>query len=127
MGATSQRIDKWLWHARIFKTRSKAAQFSGNGKIRIAGSRITKPSHGVAPGDILTFSLRHQVVILEIRALAVRRGPYSQAQLLYDDLSPPAPATPPKMALSNTRPPGAGRPTKRDRRALDALLGRDGY
>ncbi|MHA1523623.1 MAG: RNA-binding S4 domain-containing protein [Alphaproteobacteria bacterium] len=125
MGATSQRIDKWLWHARIFKTRSKAAQFSSTGKIRIGGCRITKPSHSVAPGNILTFSLRHQIIILEIKALAARRGSYPQAQLLYEDLSPPAPAQQPKAARTSTREPGAGRPTKRDRRALDALFGRD--
>lgn len=122
--AAGQRIDKWLWHARIFKTRSKAARFASAGKIRINSARVCKPSHLVAPGDTLTYSLHQHLWILKIRDLAARRGSYPQAVLLYEDLSPPQEPRHTPTAGVSTRPAGAGRPTKRDRRALDALFGR---
>lgn len=119
-GGAALRIDKWLWHARFLKTRSLAAkQVSGSG-VRINGTRTVKPAANVRPGDVLTFALGHHVRVIEVAALGARRGPAPEAQVLYKDLAPPPPRDaddPP--AAAPTRDPGAGRPTKRDRRAID--------
>ncbi|UWQ23042.1 RNA-binding S4 domain-containing protein [Jannaschia sp. W003] len=102
------RVDKWLWHARFFKTRSLAARMVGEGGVRVNGARIEKSSHAVGPGDTLTFSQGRQVRVVEVAALGTRRGPAEEAQALFVDHSP-APV------------PRAGpRPTGRERRRLDA-------
>lgn len=124
--APSQRIDKWLWCIRFFKTRSLASKFVSGSAIRITRDEITqrieKPSALVRPGDRLAFSLGERVRIIEICALAVRRGPAKEAVTLYNDLSPPAPQKEEIIRQSSfTRDKGAGRPTKKDRRSLDAL------
>lgn len=116
------RLDKWLWFARFFKTRSLASKMCKAHKIRIDGQLISKASIAVRAGNILTFSRADQVVIIKIRAIGERRGPYSEACELYEDLSPPAePKNRPFKGQVLTRDPGAGRPTKKDRRALSKL------
>lgn len=125
----SQRIDKWLWCARIFKTRSLASKFVADGNVRITRIqnndettvRAEKPSTLVRDGDTLVFTRGEQLRILVIQACAKRRGPASEAQSLYDDQSPPPPTKEEKKALPFSRERGAGRPTKKDRRALSAL------
>ncbi|WP_404818320.1 RNA-binding S4 domain-containing protein [Ruegeria aquimaris] len=92
---SKMRIDKWLWHARFFKTRGLAAEAAGNGRTRVNGSRISKPAHAVAPGDVLTFVQAGNVRLIRVEALGTRRGPASEAQTLYRDLdenrdTPPA-------------------------------------
>ena len=116
------RIDKWLWHARFFKSRTLAAKSVGSGQVRVNRRIVTKPNHAVQPGDVLTFSLGPHIRVIEISALGERRGPASEAQRLYTDLDPPRRRDPSaENAAAGAREPGSGRPTKRDRRALDRL------
>jgi len=119
----SLRIDKWLWYARFFKTRSLAAKVVQAG-IRVNQSRIAKAHYAVKPGDVLTFEKTGDMRIIKVEALAERRGSFPEAQLLYTDLAPPAPREPrPKGPQFELREEGAGRPTKRDRRKTEELKG----
>lgn len=127
MAATSQariRVDKWLWHARFFKSRTLAAKLAGSGKLRINREVVRKPRTVVKTGDVLTFPKGSDIRVIEILALGERRGPASEAQDLYTDLSPPQ--RQPKESSVAERPRGAGRPTKSDRRALDRFRERAG-
>ncbi len=111
------RIDKWLWQARFFKTRSLAAKVVTGG-LRVNGQPIAKPAFSVGAGDVLTFAQARDVRVIRVLELGTRRGPASEAQALYEDLDPPKP----KPAASDPATPRydrGGRPTKRDRRALD--------
>lgn len=120
------RIDKWLWQARFFKTRTRAAEVVAAGHCRVNRQPVRKASHSVGPGDVLTFPQGPHIRVIEIVALANRRGPATEAQALYRDLAPPQPKPkterPPKIAL---RDDGAGRPTKKERRETDRLRGRE--
>ena len=120
------RIDKWLWHARFFKSRTLAAKFVSAGHLRIDGDTVSKAHFMVRPGHVLTFPLGQHIRIIRVEAIGERRGPAAEAQLLYFDLDPPElrkarqeesvirPAVP-------EREPGAGRPTKKERRAIDRI------
>ncbi|MCW8842981.1 MAG: RNA-binding S4 domain-containing protein [Rhodobacteraceae bacterium] len=109
-----QRLDKWLWQARFFKTRTLAAKVVTGGHVRVNAAKTSKASHAVGPDDVLTFAQGRAIRVVRIIGLGERRGPAKEAQALYEDLSevkdnvPPAP-----------RYEGQGRPTKRDRRKLD--------
>ena len=122
---SSQRLDQWLWHARLFKTRSLATKFIADGKIRVTRSgetmRVQKPRFAAAPGDVLSYSRSDRLRIIVIDALATRRGPAPEAQTLYTDQSPPPEKKPDIEAAPFQRDKGLGRPTKKDRRALEAL------
>lgn len=122
--APALRLDKWLWFARLFKSRTLAAQFCNDAKIRIGGQIVTKAHHAVRPGDVLTFALADRVRVIKVKALGVRRGPAAEARELYEDLSPAAPARS-RMPLVAQRDRGAGRPTKQERRAIAKLTGRE--
>jgi ribosome-associated heat shock protein Hsp15 len=87
-GADRLRIDKWLWHARFFKTRSLAADIVSRGRLRRNGARITKPGTAIMPGDTLTFPQGAQIRVVRIVAIGARRGPAAEAQALYHDLAP---------------------------------------
>ncbi|MEM9779222.1 MAG: RNA-binding S4 domain-containing protein [Pseudomonadota bacterium] len=113
----SLRLDKWLWQARFFKTRSLAAKVVQSGAVRINGTRASKPAAAVRPGDVLTFAQAKQIRVVEIAALGTRRGPAPEAQTLYVDQSPPQVPKP----MTGAAPDSAGRPTKKDRRALNDL------
>lgn len=116
------RADKWLWFARFFKTRSLAAKLCNGGGLRISGTVAAKASAAVKPGDVLTFAQGRHIRVIKVRALGTRRGPAPEAQALYEDLSPPVK----EEAIGDPyRPPGAGRPTKRERRELDRLQGEE--
>lgn len=117
-GAGRLRADKWLWFARFFKTRSLAAKLCNGGVVRCSGTVVTKAHFPVKPGDVLTFPQGRHIRVVKVKALGARRGPAEEARTLYEDLSPPAPET--AMDIPG-RPPGLGRPTKRDRRALEKL------
>ena len=83
-----QRLDKWLWAARFFKTRGRAAALCAEGKIRMSGRVISKAHVTVRVGDVLTFPLGRYIRVVKVRALAQRRGPAPEARALYDDLNP---------------------------------------
>lgn len=84
------RLDKWLWQARLFRTRSLAARQVAEGRVRVNGARVTKPAAAVAPGDTLTVARAGQVLVLRVLALGERRGPPVEAQRLYADVTPGA-------------------------------------
>ena len=79
-----QRLDKWLWCARFARSREAAASLVAAGHVRINGQKTVKPGHAVKPGDVLTVVLARQVLVLQVRGLAERRGPAASARLLYD-------------------------------------------
>ncbi|MGO9135371.1 MAG: RNA-binding S4 domain-containing protein [Methylovirgula sp.] len=83
-----QRLDKWLWFARVVKTRSLAAKLVQDGHVRVNGQRVEVPAKGVGPGDVLTIGLESRVAVLRILGTGTRRGPFSEASHLYEDLSP---------------------------------------
>ena len=120
--AQSVRVDKWLWAARVFKTRSLAAHACDGGKVDV-NEQAVKPAKALRPGDLIRVTLPHgRRRVLKVSALDDRRGPPAVARTLYEDLTPPEPPrqrwAPPPLRL-----PGAGRPTKRERRQLDQLRG----
>ena len=84
MSEVRLRIDKWLWCARFYRTREMAAAACEKGILRINGFRVEKAGREVKPGDVLTVPLRGQVVAVRVLAGAKRRGPASEAQLLYE-------------------------------------------
>lgn len=81
-----QRLDKWLWHARVVKARSSAATLVEAGHVRINGVREKAPGHSVKIGDILTIALDRGVRILKVAAFSERRGDATSARVLYEDL-----------------------------------------
>jgi ribosome-associated heat shock protein Hsp15 len=93
--------------------------------VRVNRDKIASASKSVKPGDVLTIALERRVLVLKVQALGSRRGPYEEARTLYEDLSPPPPREAPPPPPPGMREAGAGRPTKRDRRKLDALRGDD--
>jgi len=113
--AQKLRVDKWLWHARFFKTRSLAAKVVSGGKLRVNGQPVSKPAYAISIEDVLTFPQAKDVRVIKVLALGERRGPAPEAQALYDDLAPPQPR---ESAPQAPRFEGKGRPTKKDRRAL---------
>ncbi len=82
-----QRLDKWLWFARILKSRTLAARLVGEGHVRINGHKTDQPAKIISPGDVLTIALERQVLVLKVLDPGTRRGPYVEAQLLYEDLT----------------------------------------
>ena len=83
-----QRLDKFLWHARVVKARSSAAELVESGYVRINGVRETSPGHAVKAGDVLTIALDRSVRVLKVIAFSQRRGDASAARVLYEDLQP---------------------------------------
>ena len=116
--AEKLRVDKWLWHARFFKTRSLAAARVKTGAVRINGNLTHKPSSNVSAGDVLTFAQGDHIRVIQVDALGERRGPAPEAQALYTDLSPPEPKAK-NIQPVNPGFDGKGRPSKKDRRTLD--------
>jgi ribosome-associated heat shock protein Hsp15 len=114
------RIDKWLWAARFFKSRTLAAAACTGGKVDI-NEQAAKPSRSVRPGDLLHITLPRAKKIVRVRTLAERRGSAALAVQLYDDLSPPPPPKEARVPPPVYRPRGLGRPTKRERRLIDRI------
>jgi ribosome-associated heat shock protein Hsp15 len=85
---SGQRIDKWLWCARFFKTRALATKACHEGRIRVSGQVLTKAHYAIKLGDVLTFPLGPNIRVVRIVAFADRRGPASEARGLYEDLTP---------------------------------------
>lgn len=121
-----QRIDKWLWHARVVRTRSAAAALVDGGLVRVNNERVTQPSRPVRPSDVITVALDRSVRILKVTGYAERRGSATDARGLFEDLTP-LPAPPAKDVPSGARDDGTGRPTKRERREIDRLRGREEF
>ena len=87
-----QRLDKWLWFARVVKTRALAAKLVTAGHVRLNGTRAAGPDKPVRPGAVLTIALERQVRVLRVVAPGERRGPYEEARRLYEDLTAPSDA-----------------------------------
>jgi ribosome-associated heat shock protein Hsp15 len=81
-----QRLDKWLWHARVVKARTSAAALVESGHVRINGAKEKSPGHGVKVGDVLTVALDRTVRVMKVTAFAERRGDATAAKALYADL-----------------------------------------
>ncbi len=124
----TQRLDKWLWFARVVKTRTQAAALVTDGSVRINTVKTDRPAQPVRAGDVLTIALRGRVRVLEVVLPGDKRGGAPEAALLFKDRSPP----PPPRSIDEhpdgglgVRDVGSGRPTKRDRRLLDRLRNDD--
>ncbi len=105
------RADKWLFHARFFKTRALAAKMISGGHFRVNSRKTQKPAQSIRAGDTLTFIQARNVRVVAVTALSTRRGPAPEAQALYDDQSPPRP----EMQSAPGHDKG-GRPSRKDRR-----------
>jgi len=113
------RLDKWLWAARFFKSRSQATAACDGGKIDV-NEQAAKPARTVRVGDLIHVTQRDGRRVARVLALSERRGSGAEAALLYEDLTPPRPRET-RLRPPLYRTPGSGRPTKRDRRLLDRL------
>lgn len=120
-----QRIDKWLFFARIAKSRTLAGKFAAGGQIRINREKIDQPSVLVKEGDVLTITLERRILVIRVLGCGHRRGPAPEAQLLYEDITPKPSAKLEPVAAPPQRAPGSGRPTKRDRRKIDQFRNPD--
>jgi len=112
------RLDKWLWQARFFKSRSIAASVVSGGKVRVDSQPVSKPARAVGPGDVLTFVQANDTKVVRIVACGERRGPAPEAQALYEDLTPAPKERPSAAKGANPRYEKGGRPTKKDRRDM---------
>jgi ribosome-associated heat shock protein Hsp15 len=121
----TQRLDKWLWFARVTKSRSLAAQLIQDGKVRVNRTKVTKPSQIVRSGDVLTIAVRGSVEVLKVLAPGVRRGPPPEARQLYQVVSSASGGLSPRAA-ADAGVQGANRPTKRERRLAERLAKQDG-
>ena len=82
-----QRLDKWLWHARVVKARTSAAELVESGHVRVNGVRETSPGHAIKTGDVLTIALDRAVRVMKVIAFNERRGDASSARVLYEELN----------------------------------------
>src|SRR5262249_32846883 len=113
-----------MWHARVVRTRSAASSLVDAGLVRINGVRCDASSRPVRPDDVITVALDSHVRILKVLGYAERRGSSDVARTLFEDLTPP-PQPKPEVPAAGARDDGSGRPTKRERRQIDRLHGRD--
>lgn len=123
MSEGRQRIDKWLWHARVVRTRTAAAALVEQGLVRLNGARVSASSQAVKAGDVVTVALDRTIRVMKVTGFAERRGDAAAARLLSEDLTPISPPGT-QAPASPERDAGSGRPTKQERRAIDRLLGR---
>ncbi|WEK04650.1 MAG: RNA-binding S4 domain-containing protein [Candidatus Devosia phytovorans] len=123
-----ERLDKFLFFSRALKSRTLAQKFIESGAVRVNSERTDRSDQKVGAGDVLTMTLHNRITVWRILDCGVRRGPAPEAQGLYQDLSPPPlpkPELSPYDAAIAQRGEGAGRPTKKERRDTDRLLGGD--
>ena len=113
------RIDKWLWRARFFKSRTLAAQAVNKRKVRVNRQIVDKSHTTIKLGDVITFVLGQNVLVVEVLELGVRRGPATEARSLYRNLDLTTKNFP--SVSIGAREKGRGRPTKSERRAVDRL------
>jgi ribosome-associated heat shock protein Hsp15 len=81
------RLDKWLFHARFYRTRPLAQAAASAGRVRLNGAKVDKPGHAIKPGDVITLGRGAEIMAVRVLALAERRGPASDAQNLYEILT----------------------------------------
>ena len=124
--AERQRLDKWLWFARVVKTRTLAAKLVNEGAVRINQVKADAAAKMVKPGDVLTIALERDVRVLKVLAPGASRRPFEEARLLYEDLTPPPPPKEARPVPQALREPGSGRPTGRERRVMDRYLEGEG-
>jgi len=123
-GARKERLDKFLFFSRAVKSRTLAQKIIETGVIRVNSERVTAADRKVGAGDVLTMQLHGRIIVWRILDAGTRRGPASEAQALYEDISPPAPPKSERSSFAAAvaiRAPGAGRPTKKERRDIDSL------
>ena len=120
------RLDIYLYYIRIFKSRSLATKFVSNNRLRISGQVTQKPHKMISIGDVLTMTINDNVMILKVLDIPYRRGPYSESLNFYEDITP-IESIPKKETLKPDVKflERVGRPTKRQRRQIDRLMGRD--
>lgn len=121
-----ERLDKFLFFSRAIKSRTLAQKVIETGTVRVNSERTVRSDHKVGAGDVLTMALHDRIVVWRIIDCGTRRGPASEAQGLYEDLSPaplPREVLSPYDATIAQRGEGAGRPTKKERRDTDRLRG----
>ena len=121
--AERQRLDKWLWFARVVKTRTLAAKLVSEGAVRVNQVKADAASKTVKPGDVLTIALERDVRVLKVLGPGASRRPYEEARQLYEDLTPAPPPEEERPLPQAQREPGSGRPTGRERRVMDKYLG----
>ena len=120
------RLDIYLYYIRIFKSRSIASKFVSTNRLRISGQVTQKPHKMISIGDVLTISINDNIKILKVLDIPNRRGPYSESLNFYEDITP-IENIPKKesIKLDMKFVERVGRPTKRERRQIDRLMGRD--
>ena len=119
-----ERLDRFLFFSRAVKSRTLAQKIIEAGAIRVNSEKTDRTDYKVGAGDVLTMSLHGRILVWRILDPGTRRGPASEAQGLYEDISPPMPPKAersPYDAAIAERPVGSGRPTKRERRETDRL------
>ena len=117
------RLDTWLWYTRFYKSRSLSSKAILNGKLRVNSNKIIKPAFKVKINDVLTINHITMVRIIQVQSLGSRRGPASEAQQLYKDLSGnTSGASSIKNVSEKPRKETNKRPTKKDRRILDKII-----
>ena len=120
------RLDVYLYYTRIFKSRSIATKFVLTNRLRISGQVTQKPHRMISIGDVLTMTINDNVKILKVLDIPNRRGPYSEALNFYEDITPIVNIQKHKDEKPNIKfGQRVGRPTKRERRQTDKLMGRD--
>ncbi|WP_275786101.1 RNA-binding S4 domain-containing protein [Pararhizobium gei] len=119
--ALRQRLDKWLFFTRLQKSRSIAQKAIEKGDVRVNDARVTQPSFLLKFGDVVSLSLDRHTFVARVLQAGTRRGPFEEAKLLYEDMTPPASREKPTAFEQATRERGAGRPTKKERRDVDRL------
>ena len=121
MSSEKVRLDSWVWAARLAKTRSQATAACRAGHIRV-NDAPAKASQPVRVGDVVRSRLHETERIYRVVGLATRRGSATEAAQYFEDLTPP-PLPRVERPMAILRDPGAGRPTKKDRREIDRLRG----
>lgn len=111
-----QRLDKWLFFARVVKSRSLAAKLVQSKRVRRNRDKAQQASDAVRPGDVLTITLDRRILVYRVLGMGERRGPAEEARQLYEDLSPAASTTPVMPdGITLLRELSSERPTKRER------------
>ena len=117
------RLDTWLWYARFYKSRSLSSKAILSSKLRINSNKITKPATKVKTNDVLTLNYVNEIRIIQIQSLGSRRGPASEAQSLYIDLTEDRiGSSNVKSKIEKSKKDSNKRPTKKDRRLLDKIV-----